>query len=137
MGRRCVRDYLNTSQCDMLTGVVANYRPVLPTTPYYRSTYVFVTRRDSNFHPASLNDIALHNHKIGVQVLEEDYTPPATALARRGLHNQIVGFDSSGQEADSIVRAVADREVAAAIGGGPLSGSVAESLGYFTRTPGH
>lgn len=135
MGRGFVREYLNTSQCDMLIGIPANFKPVLTTMPYYRSTYVFVTRRDGNFHPASLNDVALQNHKIGVQVLEEDYTPPATALARRGLQNQIVGFDSTGEEADSIIRAVADRKVDTAIVWAPLAGYFAKKFGDLQLTP--
>src|SRR5438477_2893958 len=76
MGRGFVREYLNKSQCDLLIGIPTNYRPVLTTTPYYRSSYVFVTRRDGRMKPASLNDPSLRQMKIGVQVLEEEYTPP-------------------------------------------------------------
>jgi mxaJ protein len=128
MGRGFVRDYLNSSQCDLLVGVPANFKPVLTTAPYYRSSYVFVSRRDGGFHPASLNDVSLHLHKIGVQVLDEDYTPPATALARRGLQNQIVGFDTTGDEADSIIRAVAEQKIDAAIVWGPLAGFFARNF---------
>jgi len=69
MGRGFVREYLNTSQCDVLIGIPANFKPVLTTTPYYRSSYVFVTRKDGKLKPASLDDPALHELKIGVQVL--------------------------------------------------------------------
>ena len=126
MGRGFVRDYLNTSQCDVLIGIPANFKPVLTTNPYYRSSFVFVTRKDRRFKPASLDDPALHQLKIGVQVLEEDYTPPATALARRHLQNQIVGFDTAGENADSIIRAVADHKVDTAIVWGPLAGFYAK-----------
>lgn len=122
MGRGFVRDYLNAAECDVLIGIPANFKPVLTTTPYYRSSYVFVTRKDGKLKPASLDDPALHQLKIGVQVLEEDYTPPATALARRHLQNQIVGFDTTGEDANSIIRAVADRKVDTAIVWGPLAG---------------
>src|SRR5436190_3681708 len=71
MGRGFVRDYLNAGECDVLIGIPANFRPVLATSPYYRSSYVFVTRRDGHVKPASLDDPALHQLKIGVQVLEE------------------------------------------------------------------
>jgi quinoprotein dehydrogenase-associated probable ABC transporter substrate-binding protein len=126
MGRGFVRDYLNASQCDVLIGIPANFKPVLTTSPYYRSTYVFVTPRDSHVKPASLDDPSLHQLKIGVQVLQEDYTPPATALARRHMQNQIVGFDTTGEDADSIIRAVADRKVDTAIVWGPLAGFFAK-----------
>ena len=135
MGRGFVREYLNTSQCDVLIGIPANFKPVLTTTPYYRSSYVFVTRKDGKLKPASLDDSALHQLKIGVQVLEEDYTPPATALARRHLQNQIVGFDTTGEDADSIIRAVADRKVDTAIVWGPLAGFFAKRYPGLELTP--
>ena len=122
MGRGFVREYLNTGRCDALMGIPARFGAVLTTTPYYRSTYVFVTRRDTQVKPASLDDPALRQLKIGVQVLEEDYTPPASALARRHLQNQIVGFNSTGEDADAIIRAVANRKVDTAIVWGPLAG---------------
>lgn len=126
MGRGFVREYLNKGRCDVLIGVPQAFNPVLVTAPYYRSTYVFVTRRDRHLKPASLDDPTLRPMKIGVQVLEEDFTPPATALARRGLQNDIVGFDTLGEDADSIIRAVADHQVDTAIVWGPLAG-------YFVR----
>jgi mxaJ protein len=129
MGRGFVREYLNKGQCDLLVGIPSQYKPVLTTRPYYRSTYVFVSRRDDKLKPASLNDPSLHQMKIGVQVLEEDYTPPATALARRGLQADIVGFETTGAEADSIIRAVAEGKVDTAIVWGPLAGYFARSFG--------
>jgi quinoprotein dehydrogenase-associated probable ABC transporter substrate-binding protein len=135
MGRGFVRDYLNTSQCDLLIGIPANFKPVLTTGSYYRSSYVFVNRRNEKLKPVSFDDPELRRMKIGVQVLEEDYTPPATALARRHLQDQIVGFDSTGQDADSIVRAVAERKVDIAIVWGPLAGYFAKRYPNLALSP--
>jgi len=135
MGRGFVRDYLNTSQCDVLIGIPSNFKPVWTTKAYYRSGYEFVTRKDGKLKPVSLDDPVLHQLKIGVQVLEEDYTPPATALARRNLQNQIVGFDTAGEDADSIIRAVADRKVDTAIVWGPLAGFFAKKYPGLDLTP--
>jgi mxaJ protein len=121
MGRGFVREYLDKSQCDLLIGIPANYRPVLTTAPYYRSTYVFVSRRNNNLDVTSFNSPELHRLKIGVQVLEEEYTPPGEALARRGLQAAIVGYDTT-DDAESIIRAVADRQVGIAVVWGPLAG---------------
>jgi mxaJ protein len=129
MGRGFVREYLNKSRCDLLVGIPAQFKPVLTTSPYYRSSYVFVTRRDHRLRPASLNDPSLHQMKIGVQVLEEDYTPAATALARRGMQGEIVGFESTGENADAIVRAVAQGKVDTAVVWGPLAGYFARQFG--------
>lgn len=96
MGRGFVREYIVKSQCDLVIGVPANFRPLLTTSPYYRSSYVFVVPRQSNMKLVSLDSPELHGLKIGVQVLDENYTPPGTALARRGLQREIVGFDTAG-----------------------------------------
>jgi mxaJ protein len=126
MGRGFVREYLETSRCDLLIGIPENYRPVLTTTPYYRSSYVFVSHRNRRLHVGSFNSPELHGLKIGVQVLDENYTPPGQALARRGLQSEIVGFDTSGERADSIIQSVASHEIDIAVVWGPLAG-------YFAR----
>jgi mxaJ protein len=131
MGRGFVREYLDKAQCDLLIGIPTNYRSVLTTSPYYRSTYVFVSRQNDSV--PSLNSIALRASKIGVQVLDEQYTPPGEALARRGLQSAIVGFDTTGDGADSIVRAVADQKVNIAIVWGPLAGYFAKEFGHNLR----
>jgi mxaJ protein len=60
-----------------------------------------------------------------VHVLEEEYTPPGEALARRGLQAAIVGFDTT-DDAASIIRAVANRQVGIAVVWGPLAGYFAQ-----------
>jgi mxaJ protein len=131
MGRGFVREYLDKAQCDLVVGIPANYRSVLTTRPYYRSTYVFVSRQGQPV--PSLDSSALHDLKIGVQVLDEQYTPPGEALARRGMQSSIVGFDTIGDGADSIIRAVADQKVDLAIVWGPLAGYFARKIGYDLR----
>jgi mxaJ protein len=126
MGRGFVREYLGKGQCDLLIGIPADYRAVLTTTPYYRSSYVFVTRRSRTPNLASLDSSALRGLKIGVQVLDEQYTPPGAALARRGLQGEIVGFNTIGDGAESIVRAVATQQIDVAIVWGPLAGYFAK-----------
>jgi len=125
MGRGFVREYLDKSQCDFVAGIPTNYPAVLTTSPYYRSTYVFVSRQGKPV--SSLDSSSLHGLKIGVQVLDEQYTPPGEALARRGLQSSIVGFDTIGDGADSIMRAVVDQRVDLAVVWGPLAG-------YFAKT---
>lgn len=126
MGRGFVREYIDKSQCDFVIGIPANFHFLLTTIPYYRSTYVFVVPRQSNVKSVSLDSPELHGLKIGVQVLDENYTPPGTALARRGLQREIVGFDSTGEDAESIVRAVAKHQVDLAVVWGPLAGYFAQ-----------
>jgi quinoprotein dehydrogenase-associated probable ABC transporter substrate-binding protein len=129
MGRGFTREFLGKSRCDLLIGIPSHYPGVLATSPYYRSSFVFVERRDHLLGSPSLNNAALHNMKIGVQVLDEDYTPPAAALARRGMSGNIVGFETTGDEASSIIRAVASGKVDTAIVWGPLAGYFARAYG--------
>lgn len=126
MGRGFVREYLNDAKCDLLIGIPNTYRPLLTTAPYYRSSYVFVSRRNHLPPITSFNSPRLRGLRVGVQVLDEDYTPPAEALARRGLQGEIRGFDTTGDDADSIIQAVVKRTVDIAIVWGPLAG-------YFAR----
>src|SRR6185312_3419293 len=126
MGRGFLRDVLNKDTCDVLLGVPVGMRGLLVTEPYYRSTYVFVSRAETT-PPRSLDDPALRGKKIGVQVLEEDYSPPASALARRGLADSIRGYDMD--DPGAIVAAVARNEIDQAIVWGPLAGYYAAKYG--------
>jgi mxaJ protein len=120
-GRGFVRENLNKGVCDVLVGVPAQFRPVLTTSPYYSSSYVFVSRKGRK-NVASFDDPRLKRMKIGVQVLDDDYAPPARALSRRQLTGNIVGFDAAGEESGDIIRAVADGKIDIAIVWGPLAG---------------
>src|SRR3954454_17430304 len=40
-----VRNTLKRGDCDVIIGVPSNYEQAAPTAPYYRSSYVFVTRK--------------------------------------------------------------------------------------------
>jgi len=136
MGRGFVREYLSNGKCDMVVGIPMNYAQMLTTRPYYRSTYVFVSRRSARIQPASFNDPELHSMKVGVQVLDDDYAPPAHALARRGMQANIVGFETTGVNAASIIRAVTNKKVDTAIVWGPLAGYFAKQYpGRLTLTP--
>jgi mxaJ protein len=121
-GRGFIRENLNKGVCDVLVGVPAQFRPVLTTAPYYSSSYVFVTRKNGGPKIDSFDDPRLKKMKIGVQILDDDYAPPARALARRQLAANIVGFDTTGAESGKIIQAVARGKINTAIVWGPLAG---------------
>jgi mxaJ protein len=130
-GRGFVRNILNEGECDLLLSVPQGFRPVLTTSPYYRSGYVFVTPAGREVR--SFDDDALRRMKIGVQVVEEEYAPPAIALGRRGLIGNMVGYEAIGKDSGNIVRAVANGEVDVAIVWGPLAGYYAHRYGKQLR----
>jgi mxaJ protein len=98
-------------------------------TPYYHSTYVFVTRRSSALRGLTLDDPRLQNLTIGVQMIGDDgmNTPPAHALASRGLTANVRGFTLYGDyrrpsPPAAIVQAVANHSIDVALVWGPLAG---------------
>jgi mxaJ protein len=131
--RGFVRQTLQAGQCDVIPGVPAGFVPTLNTAPYYRSSYVFVQRADATRPVRSLDDPALRELRIGVQLVGADGTnpPPAHALSRRGIVDNVRGYPVYGDyrepnPAAAIISAVADGSVDVALVWGPLAG-------YFAR----
>ena len=127
--RGFIRNTLNADQCDVVIGVPASFDLTAVTNPYYRSSYVFVTRRDRNIHIASYDDPALKKLRIGVQLVGDDgaNTPPVHALGQRGIRGNLKGYLVYGDYRQPnpparIVDAVAKGEVDVAIVWGPLAG---------------
>src|SRR5690606_28353977 len=96
--RGFIRNTLRAGSCDVVPGIAASSEMVLATRPYYRSTYVFATRRDRALGIASLDDPTLRRLRIGVHVVGDDYTntPPAHALANRGIVHNVRGYSVYG-----------------------------------------
>jgi mxaJ protein len=134
--RGFIRNTLGSGLCDVVMGVPRDYEPTLTTQPYYTSTYVFVTQRRRSLHLTSLDDPRLHDLRIGVHLIGDDYAnvPPADALARRGIVRNVRGYSIYGDygrpnpPAD-LIDAVARGEVQAAIAWGPLAGYFASRRG--------
>ncbi len=125
--KQLVKQTLEAGRCDVLAGVPAGLEGVLATEPYYRSSYVFVTRRDRGYGLRSLEDPRLRKLRIGIHVVGNDYAPPAYVLARRGVVNNIVPFSLYGSYGEEnpparLIEAVARGEVDVAIAWGPLAG---------------
>jgi quinoprotein dehydrogenase-associated probable ABC transporter substrate-binding protein len=91
-----IKNSLDEGRCDAVLGIPTSLDSVGATQPYYRSTYVFVTRKDRHLHITSLADPQLAQLRIGIHVVGDDYAPPAIALARRGITQNITGFSLFG-----------------------------------------
>lgn len=127
--RGFLRNTLNAHACDVVMGYPAHADPVLTTAPYYRSTYVFVTRRAQHLQIRSFDEPALRRVRVGVQLVGDDgaNSPPAHALSRRGIVDNVVGYTVYGDyRTDSppsaIVAAVARGEIDVATVWGPVAG---------------
>ncbi|CAB4244039.1 Periplasmic substrate binding protein [Methylacidimicrobium sp. AP8] len=87
--RGLVRATLNASRCDVLFDMPPDFEPALPTKPYYKSTFVLVTRKDRNLHIHSLDDPVLKNLRIGVF----QASAARDALRNHGIqHNTVVHY---------------------------------------------
>jgi len=127
--RGFVRNTLKAGLCDVVMGVPTSFDLALTTRPYYRSTYVFVSRADRGRRIESFDDPALRRLRIGVQMIGDDYSnaPPAHALAQRHIVSNVVGYMVYGDYAQPnpparIVEAVAKGEIDLAVAWGPLAG---------------
>jgi mxaJ protein len=131
--RGFIRNTLNAGRCDLVMGIPAGDDMVRTTAPYYTSTYVFLSRRADRLRLHSLDDPRLRSLRIGIHFIGDDYhnTPPAQALARRGIVRNVVGYSIYGDYSKpnppaALVEAVADGQVDVAIVWGPFAG-------YFGR----
>lgn len=127
--RGYVRNTIGEGKCDVWPGVVASIEMLATTRPYYRSSYMFVTRRSDPLGGLTLDDPRLRHLRMGVQMVGDDgmNTPPAHALARRGYVRNVRGYLLYGDyhapnPPASIVEAVAKGEIDAALVWGPLAG---------------
>ncbi len=131
-----IRQTLGAQRCDVVMGVPNGYERVLSTRPYYRSGYVFVTAQRRHLALKSFDDPALRELKIGLHTIGNDgaNSPPANALALRGIVNNIVGYSMWGEESvknpqGQIVDAVAKGDIDVAIVWGPIGGYFAKQYG--------
>jgi mxaJ protein len=127
--RGFVRHTLGANACDVVMGMPADVGMVMTTRPYYRSSYVFVTRRARRLDVTSFDDARLRGLRIGVPLVGDDggNAPPAHALARRGLMANVIGYSVFGDYRHdtppaALIAAVARGEIDIAAAWGPLAG---------------
>jgi mxaJ protein len=141
--RGYVRNTLKDDRCDLWPGVATQVGTLATTRPYYRSTYVFVTRTDRQLHIGSFDDPQLKRLRIGVQMIGDDAsnTPPTHALARRGIVGNVRGYMLYGDYSQpnppaAIVQAVDRGDIDVAVVWGPLAGYFAARATHpLTLTP--
>jgi mxaJ protein len=130
--RGFLRNTLKAKACDLVPGLPANLEGVRTTVPYYRSSYVFVTRPDGP-DISSFNDPVLRQAKVGVHLIGDDgsNTPPAHALARRGIVENVRGYMIYGDYSQPnpparILHDLAEGEIDIAVVWGAVGGYFAQ-----------
>jgi mxaJ protein len=127
--RAFLRSTLRAGECDLVMAIPSSFEMALPTRPYYRSTYVFVTRADRALDIRSFDDPRLRELRVGVHLIGDDgaNTPPVHALSNRGAIHNLVGFRIFGDYSEEnpparLIEAVASGDVDVAVAWGPLAG---------------
>lgn len=127
--RGFIRNTLKAEKCDVVMGVPSGYDLAETTKPYYRSTYVFVSRQDAHLNLSSLLDPRLHRLAIGVHLVGDDGAnpPPAQALGALGIVDNVRGYSIYGdyRQADPparLIEAIEAGEIDVAAVWGPLGG---------------
>jgi quinoprotein dehydrogenase-associated probable ABC transporter substrate-binding protein len=123
------RDTIQAGRCDLVMGVPSVIGAVQPTRPYYRSSYVFVSRRSRHLAIRSFDDQSLRTKRIGVHLIGSDdaAVPPAQALIDRGLAKNIVWYKlypdfSRANPPAALIDAVERGDIDVAVAWGPLAG---------------
>ena len=131
--RGFVRNTVQAGACDVVIGVPTSFELLAVTRPYYRSSYVFLTSKERGPVVRSFDDPILRTLRIGVHLIGDDFAnpPPAHALARRHIVDNVVGYSIYGDYSQPnpparLVEAVARGDVDVAVVWGPLAG-------YFAR----
>lgn len=127
--RGAMRNTLQAGRCDVVIGAPSSIDRALTTAPYYRSTYVFVTREDRPLAVASFDSPLLRKLRVGVHVIGDDgaSTPPVHVLERRKIIRNLVGYrltEDYGRPNPParLLEGVVNGDVDIAVAWGPLAG---------------
>jgi mxaJ protein len=130
---RHIRQAMAALHCDLTMGTIVPSEFMVLTVPYYRSSYVFVSRRDRHLGMSSLGDPRLAKYRIGAHLIggADTAVPPAQELARRGLVRNIVGYSIFGHPtwdnpSSELITAVERGDVDMAVAWGPMAGYFAK-----------
>jgi quinoprotein dehydrogenase-associated probable ABC transporter substrate-binding protein len=117
-------------KCDVVMDAPTGLDEIATTRPYYRGTYVFVSRKASHLALSGIGDPKLRQLRIGVYLIGDEQTPPAMALSEEGINDNVVGFmtffDRSAEGHSELISTVADGKLDVAAVWGPL-------VGYYVR----
>jgi len=122
-----LRNTLRARQCDLVMGIVSGAELVQSTNPYYRSSYVIVTRKADNLAVAGIDDPKLRDLKIGLTA----GTPPSDLAVRSGLIGNVrpyplfvdTRYDAPGKQ---MIDDLLQKKIDVALLWGPIAG-------YFAR----
>jgi mxaJ protein len=130
--RGFIRTALNAGRCDVVIGVPTASEMVRATRPYYRSSFMFVSRRGRRPPISSFDDPRLRHLRVGIPITGNDYAnpPAAQALAVRHIVDNVRGYPVYGdysrpRPSSGVLDALLRDDVDVAVAWGPLAGDFA------------
>lgn len=128
-----IKNTLDALRCDVVMGIVQGDPSVQTTNPYYRASYVLVTKKDSDIAGVdTLADPKLKDKRLGITA----GTPPANYLVDYGLIGKakpyplVIDTRFSSPDQD-MIKDLASGEIDGAILWGPMGGYLAKN----SKTP--
>jgi quinoprotein dehydrogenase-associated probable ABC transporter substrate-binding protein len=124
-----LRNTLRARRCDLVLGIVTGAELVQSTNPYYRSTYVMVSRTEDGIAADTIEALP-KGTRIGLTA----GAPPADIVAKSGLasrtrpYNLMVDtrYESPGKD---MIQDLVDKEIDVALLWGPIAGYFAAPHG--------
>jgi mxaJ protein len=129
-----IHDTLDKKKCDVVMDVPYASDNVLPTQPYYISSYVFVFPKRKHYAIESMDSPALKDLRIG---FEAD-TPAENGLKMRTLILHATPFDSTdtpNAETDEMLQALAAGKISVGVTWEPAVGYYLRSLPQYAVVP--
>lgn len=132
-----LRNTLRARRCDLVMGIVTGAEMVQSTNPYYRSTYVMVTRSADGIAAETIEALRSKDLRIGLTA----GAPPADIVAKSGLASRVRPYDlmvdtryrSPGKD---MIQDLIDDKIDVALLWGPIAGYFAAPHGgQLTITP--
>ncbi len=124
-----IRNTLNALRCDVVMGIVQGVDIVQTTNPYYRTSYVLVTKKGSDLTGVdSLADPKLKDKRLGIIA----GTPPANYLVANGLMDKAKSYSlvvdtRYSAPSEDMMNDLRSGAIDAAILWGPIGGYLAKN----------
>ncbi len=127
-------DNLEKHRCDVIMDLPYGDGEAATTDPYYRSSYVFITKKQNNYDIRSMKMPVLRSIKIGY----EDETTPETALKMLDLLGNATTYhiaDDPNSSPEQMLQAVEDGKLGVVITWKPAIGGFLKKYPDLVVTP--
>jgi mxaJ protein len=119
------RNTINANRCDVIISTTSDNDALLTSKPYYRSTHVFVYRKDSGYNITDWTSPDLKKGIIGII----DHSPATRPMADNGLMSNAVPYRMQRDlnlPPSFLIDDLADKKIDVAIVWGPIGGYFAK-----------